>query len=114
MAYSDLSIRAIGRGYEVQFRVENTGARSGTAVPQVYVGRPADPPVEMAPKQLAGFERVRLDAQEQKTVTIPIENRAFSYWSVEHDEWRIAPGLRPMYIGASSRDIRLEEEVRVE
>jgi beta-glucosidase len=112
-AYSDLSVRAIGRGYEVQFRVENVGKRTGTVVPQVYVGRPPDPPVPMPPKELAGFERLELAPGEATTVSIPVENRAFSYWSTEHDEWRIASGHRPIYVGTSSRELLLEQEVRV-
>ncbi len=112
-SYSDLSIRAIGRGYEVQFCIKNTGDRLGTAVPQIYVGRPSEPPVPMAPKELAGFERVQLNPGEEATLAIPIENRAFSYWSVEHEEWRIAPGQRPVYVGASSRQLRLEGEIQV-
>lgn len=112
--YSDLTVHDTEEGAEVRVRVRNTGERAGTAVPQVYVGPPTDPPVPMAPKELGGFDRVRLDPGEERVVTLPIDRRAYSYWSVDHDEWRVAAGVRPVYVGASSREIRLEGELDVE
>lgn len=106
--YSDLTIHDAETGPEVTVHIRNTGERAGTAVPQVYVGPPVDPPVPMAPKELGGFDRVRLEPGEEEVVTIPISQRAYSYWSVEHDEWRVAAGRRPLYVGASSQEIRLE------
>jgi beta-glucosidase len=67
----------------------------------------------MAPKELAGFDRIELAPGEASTVSIPVENRAFSYWSTEHDEWRIASGRRTIYVGQSSRRLPLEQEIRV-
>lgn len=113
-AYTDLSVRAVGRRYEVRFRIENTGERTGTAVPQVYVGRPSSPPVPMAPKELAGFTRRTLAPGEATFVSIPIKPEVFSYWSSAHDEWRTARGRRPIYVGRSARHLPLEEEIRIE
>lgn len=107
-AYSDLSIRMRGNEREVRFQVANTGTRPGTAVPQVYVGRPPDPPVPMPPKELAGFEKVALDPGETVSVAIGIDSRALSFWSKEEKGWRPAVGPRPVYVGASSRELRLE------
>lgn len=113
-SFSKLSTRITEEGRELQFRVRNSGDRAGIAVPQVYVGRPADPPVAMPPKALVGFDRVELAPQETATISIPIERRALSYWSVEEDAWRVAPGRRPVYVGMSSRDVRLEGALFVE
>ena len=66
----------------VAFDVTNTGAVRGDEVPQVYVGSPASPPVPMAVRALAGFERVSLDPGQTKHVTIELAPRAFQYWSV--------------------------------
>ncbi len=113
-AYSDLSIRMRGHEREVLFRVTNTGSRPGTAVPQVYVGRPPDPPVPMPPKALAGFEKVELDPGETVSVAIGITSRALSFWSEEEKGWRPAVGPRPVYVGASSRELRLEGTLYVD
>jgi len=106
-AYSNLRSRTTGDAHEVSFTVRNTGQRRGADVPQVYLGRPAQPPVPMAPQTLAGFERVELDPGESRTVRVRIEPRQLSYWSSEDDRWTVAAGKRPIYVGASSRDIKL-------
>lgn len=113
-AYSDLSVRMHGTEREVLFQVTNTGSRPGTAVPQVYVGRPPDPPVPMPPQELAGFEKVALDPGETVSVAIGIDPRALSFWSEEEKRWRSAVGPRPVYVGASSREIRLEGTLYVD
>jgi beta-glucosidase len=113
-AYSALSIHERGDGGDVRFRVENIGERPGATVPQVYVGPPADPPVPMAPKALVGFEKVELAPGEATSVTASLDPKALSYWSVEDEEWRMPSGLRPVYVGPSSREIALEGNLFVE
>ena len=112
-AYSNLRSRASGDAFEVTFTVRNTGSRRGADVPQVYLGRPAQPAVPMAPQTLVGFERIELEPGESRTVRVRIEPRQLSYWSSEDDRWTIAAGRRPLYIGASSRDVRLTGAIDV-
>ena len=76
-------------------------------MPQVYVGAPAAPPVPMAVRALAGFERVSLDPGQTKHVTIELAPRAFQYWSVVEHAWNTAWGDRRIAVGSSSRDLRL-------
>jgi hypothetical protein len=85
----------------------NTGAVAGTEVPQIYVGSPASPPVPMAVRALAGFERVSLAPGRHEQVTIQVPPRAFQYWSVVAHDWATAWGDRTIAVGSSSRDIRL-------
>lgn len=106
-AYSNLRVRAAGDGFDVTFTVRNTGAVRGAEVPQLYLGAPKNPPVTMAPRQLAGFTRVELDPGAMARVTMHIGARELSYWSVRRHDWTIARGARPILIGSSSRDIRL-------
>jgi beta-glucosidase len=113
-AYSGLSTRMHGNERLVQFQITNTGTRSGTAVPQLYVGRPPDPPVPMPPKELVGFDKVELDPGETASVAIGIDPRALSFWSEEEKGWRPAVGPRPLYVGASSREIRLQGTLYVD
>lgn len=107
-AYSDLNVTVDEDHHYARFRVRNTGDRSGTEVAQVYLGAPDNPPVEMAPRQLVGFERVELDPGEETTVRVRIDRRDRSYWSTEESKWVPATGSRPVRVGSSSRDLRLQ------
>jgi beta-glucosidase len=93
----------------VSFEVTNSGERAGTEIAQVYLGRPAR--VAAPPKQLAGWVRVLLEPGESKQVTITVNpqavERPLSWWNANTHGWEIAPGGYPIYVSASSRDIRL-------
>jgi beta-glucosidase len=106
-AYSGLAIAPSGDGFDVTFRVRNSGAAAGAEVPQVYLGPPANPPAPIEPKRLAGFARITLRRGEERAVTIHVGRREWSYWSTATHHWVVAPGPRPAYVGSSSRDIRL-------
>jgi beta-glucosidase len=112
-AYSRLRVARAGGGLRVSFVVRNAGARRGVDVPQVYVGAPAHPPVPMAVRGLAAFGRVTLAPGRRTRVTLRIAPRALSYWSTTRHSWVVAGGRRAIYIGASSRDLRLRTTVRV-
>ncbi len=112
-AYEGLSVRPAGDGLDVTFRLRNSGRVTGVEVPQVYLGSPGDPAVPMAVRQLVGFERVSLAPGEGREVTIHVGARQLSYWSVEREAWVRVPGERPVSVGASSRDIRLQTTVEI-
>jgi beta-glucosidase len=105
-AYSDLTIAKTEGGIEVAFTVKNTGARAGAEIPQIYLG-PSQSDVPMAPKSLAGFTRIELAAGKAERIRVHVPDRQFAYWSVEDRNWIRPAGSRPIYVGASSRDIRL-------
>jgi beta-glucosidase len=93
--------------------VRNTSGEAGDEVPQVYLGAPADPPagVEFAVRALAAFDRVSLGPGEKQTVALHVPARQLQYWSPTG--WTRVAGPRTVYVGASSRDIRLAGNVNV-
>jgi beta-glucosidase len=114
--YADLDVDdARSGGLDVSFVVRNVGHRAGAEVPQVYVGAPSQSPpgVDFAVKQLAGFTRVVLRPGQATRVTVRIDRRDLSYWSVAQHDWAVAGGRRAIFVGASSRDIRLRGVARV-
>lgn len=108
-AYSDLK-KADETG--VTLTVTNTGSCAGAEVVQLYVAKP-DAKVFRPVKELKGFTKVQLEAGESKTVTIPLDDKAFRYWNVKTDRWEVEGGSYQLLVGASSVDIRLTAAVTV-
>jgi len=107
-AYSDLDVQQRNEGYVVTFTLSNTGSVAGVEVPQLYLGPPPSPAVPLPPRALAGFQAVRLDPGQSREVSLEVDARALSYWSGDAGAWVLLQGSRPVYVGSSSRDIRLE------
>ena len=105
-AYSDLKINAD----HVTFTLTNTGKRDGAEVAQLYVAKP-DAMVFRPAKELKGFAKVFLKAGESKTVTIPLDDKAFRYWNVLTDRWEVEGGSYRILVGSSVQDIRLSAEL---
>ncbi len=82
-------------GCAVSLKVKNEGLVAGKEIVQVYLA-PADVAEDEPLQELVGFEKLALEPGETKTVEIKLE--------------RTAPGT--LRIGASSRDIRLEVQVK--
>ena len=108
-AYSDLAATAEG----VTLTVTNTGSCAGDEIVQLYVAKP-DAEVFRPEQELKGFARVHLEAGESRTVTIPLDDKAFRYWNMKTDRWEVEGGRYQLRVGASSADIRLTAEVTVE
>ena len=114
--YPDPSVKVIQGGhpelwetiYNVTISVTNTGGVFGYDVPQLYVGIP-DAPV----RQLRGFERVPLQPGETKSVVFPLTRRDLSIWDVVMQQWRLQSGQYALWVGASSRDLRLHDTLAV-
>ena len=108
-AYSDLKADASG----ATLTVTNTGSCAGAEVVQLYVAKP-DAKIFRPAKELKGFAKVQLAAGESKTVTIPLDDKAFRYWNVATDRWEVEGGSYQLLVGASSADIRLRAAVTVD
>jgi beta-glucosidase len=93
--------------YDVALEVTNTGARSGWAVPEVYVSLPSRRAVPEPPWQLKGFAKLTLRPGRSAEITIPLDARSFSYWSDAAGGWRIARGCDTVGVGPSSADLPL-------
>ena len=95
--------------------VTNTGDRTGDEVPQLYLGAPDTRPagIQFAVRALGAFDRITLRPHQSRTVTLTVARRDLSYWSPTTHRWTLATGTRTVYIGASSRDLRLRTPVTI-
>ena len=107
-AYSELKADA----RSVTLTVTNTGSRAGAEIVQVYAAKP-DAQIFRPAQELKAFTKVWLEAGESKTVTLPLDDKAFRYWNTKTDSWEVEGGSYELRVGASSADIRLTAVVEV-
>ena len=100
-------------GVSVSVDVTNLGPVAGKEIVQVYVhDRTAS--LLRPRKELKGFAKVELQPGETKTVTIPLDFRAFAFYHPGFGQWITEDGEFDLLIGASSTDIRCTVTVALE
>ena len=95
----------------VTFDLKNTGKMAADEVAQIYLS-PTAANQNIRPIQLQGFARVSLKPGENKTVKMKLYTEQFGYYSNNGKrQWNIAPGQFIVKVGASSADIKLQQNV---
>ena len=113
--YKDISVskKTIGQNETLQVNctITNTGKFAGDEVVQLYlhdelasVARPV--------MELKSFRRISLDPGESKTITFELDADSFKMYN-QALQYVTEPGHFRIMVGASSRDIRLQEMVEV-
>ena len=96
---------------ELTFQVKNTGSMAATEIAQIYLS-PKDSTLQIRPTPLQGFARIALEPGQTKTVTTRLSLEQFGFYTHNGDrQWNIEPGTYIVKVGASSADIRLQQEV---
>ena len=108
--YSNIEVSEKDNSLEITFDIKNTGDIDGAEVAQVYVGDPVST-VKRPVKELKAFEKVFLKAGERKSVALNVDIKDIGYYNVILKNWITEPGKYIIYIGSSSRDIRLEKSI---
>lgn len=107
----DKDASTVSDGIEISFTVTNTGKVKADEIAQVYIS-PGEENSELRPIKLQGFARVPLKPGETKQVKVKLYPDQFGYYTnAGGRSWNIDPGKYKVKIGASSSDIRLQEEI---
>lgn len=97
----------------LSFDVTNTGSVKGEEIVQIYVS-PDEGNANLRPIKLKGFARVPLNPGETKRVSVKLSPDQMAYYTNNGGrKWNIDPGTYTVKIGASSADIRLQDEFRL-
>lgn len=97
---------------QVSVKVRNTGTRAGKTVVQLYVEAPQTEVVRPI-RELKGFEKVFLEAGEEKTVTFILDERAFAYWNTRIHDCYVEDGDYQIKIGENADQMCLGETITV-
>jgi beta-glucosidase len=113
--YARLEVRrAADGGLDTSFDLTNVGGVDADEVPQLYLGPPDAGSTErsggaqFARRALAAFNRVHLRAGETQKIRLHVAPHALEYWSTAKGAWVKVGGARAVYVGPSSREVRLE------
>jgi beta-glucosidase len=97
---------------KVTFSITNTGKVAGEEIAQVYV-KDNESTIFREEKALKGFVKIKLDAGETKQVSVELDIRCFSFYNTLINNWTVESGDFTIMVGASSKDIRLNEIVTI-
>lgn len=105
---SDLNVSVTTSTISVRVNVSNSGSRAGAEVVQVYV-RAQAPSINRPPKELKGFKKVFLEAEETREVQVEMEKKyAISFWDEGRAAWIVEEGDYGVLVGTSSQGRFLE------
>ena len=111
--YSNLSVEKVGRyDYKVTADVKNIGDVAGDEVVQLYINDKVSSVITPF-KELKGFERISLEAGQEKTIEFMLDFDSFKLLNKSF-EWVVEKGEFEILVGASSEDIRLSETIYIE
>lgn len=97
--------------YSVTVTVKNTGKLPGKEVVQLYVSYPDS--AGEPPRQLRGFEKISLGVNGSATVNFDIVRKDLSFWDVVSQNWSLENGTYGVYVGSSSRDLKVSQNFTV-
>jgi len=113
--YGDLEINRKqfrkGEVVEIKVTVSNSGPYDGEEIVQLYV-RDLVGSVSRPVSELKDFARIYLKKGDSKIVTFHLDEAKLSFFD-QHANLVLEPGRFTVMVGASSRDIRLKEQIEL-
>lgn len=90
----------------ISFTIKNTGNVDGAEIAQLYM-HPVNAKIDRPEKELKGFKKIFLKKGESKKVTIPLSYNDLSYWDEKTHQWKTDKEAYEIWVGSSSKDIKL-------
>ena len=107
----DSAATTADQSINLSFEVKNTGQMAADEIVQIYLSPTADDQ-QIRPIQLQGFARMSLDPGQTKTVKVKLYTEQFGFYTNDGKRlWIVRPGSFIVKVGASSQDIRLQQQV---
>ena len=97
----------------VKVSISNVSDIRGKEIIQLYVRDP-ECSVDRPKKELKGFRKVELAANETKVVVFRLTSRDFSFWDERSGSWKLEPGTFEIIAASSSRAPQLKTTINIE
>lgn len=110
--YSNLTIEDKEYELVIHCDVKNCGEYDGSEISQVYIGK-NEPFIFRESESLVGFNKVFLKSSEVKHMVIHVNKQDLAFYHVVDKKWVIENGEYTIYVGSSSRDIRLSSAIHL-
>jgi beta-glucosidase len=88
-----------GSTLQVSVDVQNTSARGGDEVVELYTHQRAGS-ASRPVRELKGFDRVSLKPHETRTVTLALDTKDLGFWSPQTHHWSMEPGTFDLWVGS--------------
>ncbi|EGD55508.1 glycoside hydrolase family 3 C-terminal domain-containing protein [Gordonia neofelifaecis] len=98
---------------EIRVSVTNVGDVAGREVVQVYSSM-TESKVQRAPRELKAFTCVPLEPGQSAEAVLTVRRDDLAHWDPRVDRWMVEGGAYTLEVGASSRDIRGNAQVRID
>jgi beta-glucosidase len=95
------------------FTVTNSGKCAGAEIAELYVGE-KNPPIARPIKELKGFKKVFLQPGDSERITLELDQRSFAFFDTGRHLWVAKPDIYNILVGASSQDIRLNGQFKIQ
>jgi beta-glucosidase len=96
----------------ISLEIENAGSCFGGETVQLYI-TDVNCSVLRPAKELKGFKKVFLKSGEKTVVKFGVGAEQLSFYSEQKKQWVAEPGKFIISLGSSSRDIRLQAELKL-
>ncbi|OHE41237.1 MAG: hypothetical protein A2102_04565 [Tenericutes bacterium GWF2_38_8] len=110
--YSNFQIKDGKNEFTITFNLKNEGKIKGKEVIQLYIGNNAST-VYKAKRELKEFDKIELNAGEEKEVTLRLSKDAFKYYDVNLKKWTIQKGTYHIELAKNARDILYSNLVKL-
>ena len=107
-SYKQMLVTETEDGFRVSCQVENTGARDGAEVVQLYVRAPRTG-IFKPEKELRAFRKVCIKAGESAQIELSVKKDDLRYYHIRQKRWIIEPGRYEFQLCSDCCTVRLSE-----
>ena len=110
--YSNLKVEDAGDKLNVTYNVKNVSSVDGKEISQIYMYSPAKE-IDRPVKELIGYDKTLIKAGEESKISVIIDKEVMCYFDVNSDAFKFEKGEYTIAVGASSKDIKLEQKINL-